>query len=405
MKSYFFAINLSVIVVFLTGCSTTDSKLNATGGTSWYNTMHRLSVNHSAVAPMLADPKEFYDPKNISFLREKANEMMQASVEMTKDTSAPNADPIIAFTANEFSQELQGVSEMLDTGKLQAAHYSLSQVGNYCISCHSRADRGSKNFPLAWATSLSDLSSSQKVAYYLANRQYEAAHQETEKLAQDSLVMMKDPNAWLLILQKDLSVIVRVQKDLPRAQKLTALALKNKNLQEYIKNDIQAWSESLKSWKAEDKRSIEGTKSLASAKKLLDQARTPKYSRGQSGFVLYLRASGILHELLEGPRSDSGYASALYFAGVAAGGLKNVDVWKLGEHYFEVCIENSPNSAVAIKCYQQLENLLLSSHPNMKLLPDLEKRINDRLAKYKDLARVQKIQDGVKPMSGHEGAQ
>lgn len=396
---------LVIAVILLSRCATNDSTMNSTGGATWYNTMHRLSVNHSAIAPLLADPKEFYDPKNISFLREKANQMMQASVEMTKDATAPNADPIIAFTAQEFSQELQGVSEMLDTGKLQAAHYSLSQVGNYCISCHSRADRGSKNFPLAWATNLTQLSSIQKASYYLANRQYETAHVETEKIAQNSTLLAQDPNAWLLMLQKDLSVIVRVQKDLPRAKKLTMLALKNKNMQDYIKNDIEAWSESLQSWKAEDKRSIEGTKSLAFVKKLLDQARTPKYSRGQSGFVLYLRASGILHELLEAPRSDSGYASALYFAGVAAAGLKNVDVWKLGEHYFEVCIENSPNSIVASKCYQQLESLLLSSHPNMNLLPNLEKRINDRLAKYKDLSRVQKIQNGVKPLSGHEGTQ
>jgi hypothetical protein len=378
-------------VFLLSRCATDTSTMSATGGASWYSTMHRLSVNHSAIAPVVADPKNFYDPKNTSFLREKANEMMQASVEMTKDSTAPNADPIISFTAKEFSQELQGVSEMLDTGKLQAAHYSLSQIGNYCISCHSRADRGSKNFPIPWATNLSTLSPSQKISYYLANRQYETAHKETEKMVQDTSLILQDPNAWLLLLQKDLSVIVRVQKDLPRAQKLTLLALKNKNLQDYIKYDIQAWSDSLQSWKAEDKRTIEGTKNLTFVKKLLDQARTPNYARGQSGFVLYLRASGILHELLEGPRSDAGYSSVLYFAGVAAQGLKTVDVWKLGEHYFEVCIENSPNTVVALKCYQQLENLMLSSHPNLKLLPALEKRIQDRLAKYKDLSQVQKL--------------
>lgn len=380
----------SMTVLFLlSGCATSESPLSATGGASWYSTMHRLSVNHSALVPVLADPKEFYHPKNISFLRDKANEMMKASVEMTKDASAPNADPIIAFTAKGFSQELQGVSEMLDTGKLQAAHGALSQIGNYCISCHSRADRGSKNFPLPWATNLSQLSSSQKANYYLANRQYETAHQETEKIIQDNNLMVQDPNGWMLLLQKDLSVIVRVQKDLARAQKLTDLALKNKNLQDYIKYDIQAWSESLKDWKKEDKRTLDGTKNLNYVKNLLDLARSPKYSRGQSGFVLYLRASGILHELLEGSRNDSGYASALYFAGVTAEALKNVDVWKLGEHYFEVCIENAPHSVVSLKCYQQLENLVLTSHPNMRLLPDLQKRIQERLAKYKDLSRVQ----------------
>lgn len=314
--------------------------------------------------------------------------MLAASNDMIKDGAAPNADPIITFTAQQFNQELQSVSQMLSSGHLQPAQNSLSQIGNYCISCHSRADRGSKNFPMAWATNLSALSTTQKIQYSLANRQYESAHKETEKLIKDETLVAQDPNSWISTVQKDLSVIIRAEQDLPHAQKLIAEILTNKNLPEYMKYDIKSWAKSLTAWQKETKKSKESTRDLEFVKKLIDQARATPYSQGQAAFVIYLRASGILHELLESSRNSPTYSSTLYFAGIAADALKSVDVWKLGEHYFEVCIDNRPNSLIAQNCYHQLEAIVLQSHPNMNLMPELSKNVLNRLAKYKEQSRV-----------------
>jgi hypothetical protein len=377
-----------LLTFIFSGCATTD-QTSATAGASWYNTMHRLSANHTALMPYVSNPKEFYDPKNLSVLREKTNEMMKASVEMTKDAAAPNADPMITFTADQFSKDMQMLAEMVDSGKLQPAHYGLSQVGNYCISCHTRADRGSKNFPLPWASDLSNLSTPQKALFYLANRQYDSAHKETEKIIADTNLINQDPSTWMSTIQKDLAVIVRVQEDLPRAKTMIDQILKNKSLPEYMKLDVKSWSRSLSDWQVEEKKSKEGTKNLAFVKKLVDQARSPSYVQGQAAFIIYLRASGILHELLESSRNSPTYSSTLYFAGLTAEALKNVDVWKLGEHYFEVCIENSPNTVISQKCYTQLEALVKQSHPNMNQMPELAKRVETRLAKYKDLSKAQ----------------
>lgn len=380
---------LMLAVLSLLGCNSLNEKTSATAGASWYNTMHRLSANHSALTPIVSDPKEFYDPKNLPFLREKTEDMMAGAVEMTKDAEAPNADPIITFTAQQFSKDTQMISELLSSGQLQAAHYSLSQIGNYCISCHTRADRGSKNFPLPWAANLSNLNSSQKIIFNLANRQYETAHKETERMIDDPIALSQDPNAWMSVVQKDLAVIIRVQNDLARAQSMVAKILKNKSLPSYMKYDVKNWQQSLKEWQTENKRSIEGTKNIAFVKKLVDQARSTTYSQGQAGLVIYLRSSGILHELLESSRNAPTYSSILYFAGITAEALKTVDVWQLGEHYFEVCIENSPNTVISQKCYQQMEVLTQKSYPNLNLMPDLSKSIKTRLAKYRDLSRVQ----------------
>lgn len=368
------------------GCSTMDSA-NPNAGASWYSTMHRLSANHASLMPYVSNQREFYDPKNLPVLREKTNDMMKAAKALTQDPEAPNADPMISFTAKEFAKDMTFIAEAVDSGKLQSAHYAISNVGNYCINCHSRADRGSKNFPLPWATDLSHLNTSQKTLFLLSNRQYESAHLEAEKMLKDKNLLAQDPNTWMSTLQKDLAVVIRVQEDLPRAQKIITQALNNKDLPQYMKKDIQAWKRSLKEWQSEKLPSKTGSKNLMFVKKLIDQAQSPAYEQGQAGFIIYLRASAILHELLETSRKSPNYSSILYYAGLNADALKNVDVWQLGEHYFEVCIDNSPYTKISLDCYKQLERLVLQSHPNMNQMPELEKQVLQRLANYKDLAR------------------
>ncbi len=366
---------------------TTMNSTTPTAGASWYNTMHRLSANHAALIPYISDQREFYNPKNLPVLREKTNQMMKAATELTKDREAPNADPLITFTAKEFANEMTFIAETVDNGMLAPAYYGISNVGNYCISCHSRADRGSKNFPLPWATNLSHLTPTQKTLFLLSNRQYESAHQEVEKIINDDKLVLQDPNAWMSVIQKDLAVVVRVQEDLKRAQNIVEQILKNKNLPEYMKYDVKAWARSLKDWKAEKYPSKPGSKNLMFAKRLIDQALSPAYEQGQAGFIIYLRASGILHELLETSRQSPNYSSILYYAGLTSEALKNVDVWRLGEHYFEVCIENSPYTKMSFDCYKQLERMVLQAHPNMSQMPDLEKKVQQRLSSYKDLAK------------------
>lgn len=384
MKNIFL---LATLFTLATSCSTAE-KTSPTAGASWYSKMHQLSANHSAITPLLGNTSEFYDPKNTPLLKEKTNEMLIAALAMQKDSEAPNADPIITFVTQQFVQDLKVTSQMLDIGKLEAAHYNLSQVANYCISCHTRADRGSKDFPIAWKSEFSGMAGPDKALYYLANRQYESAHKEVESVLKNSKTNVQDLNKWMNVIKKDLAVLVRVQEDLPRAKKLVDSLLASKNLPPYIKSDAKIWQKSIVDWQSEATVKKQESKKLELAKNLVDTARTPLYSQGQSSLIIHLRASGILHELLESSRSTAAYSPTLYYAGLTAEALKSVDVWNLGEHYFEVCIENSPSTVVAQKCYKQLEYLVQKAHPNMNLVPEFKKALELRLAKFKDLAYV-----------------
>ncbi|MCC6138039.1 MAG: hypothetical protein IT287_05365 [Bdellovibrionaceae bacterium] len=384
-KSHIFA-----TLLILTSACVTEQKTSPTAGASWYNTMHRLSANHTAITPLLADPGEFYNPKNTATLKEKTNQMLLAANEMVKNSDAPNADPIIGFVTKQFAQDLKATSQMLDMGKLEAAHYNLSQISNYCISCHTRADRGNKDYPIAWIGNVSRMSQPDKALYYLANRQYASAHKQVDDVIKDPKAIPQDLNRWMNVIKKDLAVTIRVQEDLPRAQQLTEQLLSNKNIPAYIKTDAQLWKKSILEWQKESSKKIKTTeiKKLELVKNLVDKARVAPYSEGNSALIIYLRASGILHGLLEESSATPSYSPTLYYAGLTAEALKSVDVWNLGEHYFEVCIENSPNTVVAQKCYRQLEHLVQQAHPNMHLIPEFEKSIQLRLAKYKDLAFV-----------------
>lgn len=366
------------------GCSVPQK--NTTAGASWYSNMHRLSADLSAMTPLIYDQKAFYDPKNLALLQDKTKDMMEGAEELTRDSQAPAADPIIQFSAQQFAQDLKAAHVMLKVGNLQAAHVNLSQIGNYCISCHTRTDRGTQNYPLAEMPQLSSLTTWQKSQFHLVNRQYQAAYTETAKMVTESESFSRDLNGWLSTLYKNLAVIVRVKQDLKQAQSLVETILKNKNLPYYVRYDANAWLKSIKEWQKESAKNAK-TDSLEVAKKWIEQARKSPFSQGQAGLILYLRASGTIHRLLEKTTSST-YPETLFYAGVVAEALKKNDLWRLGEHYFEVCIETTPHSLLAEQCYAQLEWVSQQSNPMMMINSDYAELAQKKLERLKKLSAV-----------------
>ena len=364
----------------LSGCAS-ESK-NSVAGEKWYSNMHKLSVNHSALIPIAGNQKAFYDPRNYEKIKSHSQSILETAVQLTKDSEAPNSDPLITATAKQFASATNAIVANLESGNMQSANYGINQLSTYCISCHTRADRGSQDFTTSWKPQLSALNSLQKANYYLANRLYTSAHKEVDSIVNDSALAQVDPAGWFAVVQKDLAVRVRVQNDLKSAKSLVDMALKNKSLPYYMLYDVQAWQRSISEWQKESAAEI---LTLVKVKSLLTQATRPPYSQGDAGLILYLRASRILHTLLENSKSPS-YADAHYYAGITAEGLKKVDLSSLSEKYYQGCIEASPATILSEKCYARLEWVMQQSHPYMDTMPETAKVVSGILNKYKTLA-------------------
>lgn len=374
----------------LASCVSVKKDESTVGGVQWYSQMHQLSENHSALIELIESPTEFYNSNNYDLLRAKTQEMAKVAIDIKNEPSAPRANPIISYTSLRFAEELTAISQLVQTRQMQFAHYRLSHVPNYCISCHSRADRGATNYPVKWVSSFpkKETVSLSKALFFLSNRQYESGHREVEKIVGNEQFVSLDPKNWLSVVQKDLAILVRVEKNIKRAQGLVEAMLKNKNLPEYIKNDVKVWKESLVDWAKESKTQTTSAKDqFSQLKRIIESAERPPYSKNEAAFILNLRASGILNILLESSKTSNLYADYLHLAGNVAEDLVSVDLWDLSTYYWESCIETSPGTEIARTCYNQLERFVLTTSKNSLMMSKSIDEDVSRLAKFKEMSR------------------
>ncbi len=362
------------LVFVITSCATEPKRHIAEP--EWYNRMHRLSVHHLELTPLMASARSFADPRNRSRLDAGLKQMHESAVDLLADPRAPNSDPVIEFSAKNFAAHMQQAYSAFGNGDHAWARLAFRRAGDSCFSCHARADRGAKDFPLAWKPQLSNLNRSQRIEFYLANRQYSMAMTEAQQMAAADQPIT-DPLEWRQTLEKVMTLIVRVEKSPRFAEMLTETALKNKQVPFYIRTDFVAWRDDIRSWKKQSGKLPERSR-LKLAQDLLNKNRGLRYRGTGGSFVATLRASAILHELLENSKFPL-YPDVLEASGAAAEGLGDFD---LGQYYYEACIRETPHTPLAERCFIKLYSSLRETNPFLTEQTVLQ----TNLAQLKELA-------------------
>lgn len=339
---------------------------------NWYNRMHRLSAAQAALIPLANDQRKFNDPQNSSVIRKNLKELSEASAELAQDPSGPK-DPIINHTARIFAQDMAFAEQLYASGRTQQPQALIANSANYCISCHTRADRGTRDFPLPWNMDLKALTTSQKTQFYLANRQYAAAKKEAEQLASSPKEVKSDVAAWRTVLERTLAMLVRVENNPQAATQLATAIHLNPAVPYYVRYDAYVWLRDIGEWQKDmqvHKKPRTDKQKYKMAEGLIAQAQAKKKPQSHSGIISSLRASALLHEVIENPKATN-YADALYSAGLVSELLMDISVWSLNQSYYEACIRARPHTYLAEQCYMRLEASIMETAPPALLNPSL----------------------------------
>jgi hypothetical protein len=385
---YVGAVVLALVSVFLIvmGCASTPK--SATPQAKWFNNMHRLSAAHLRLMPLVGNGKAFADPSRRTQIRDELREMVETTNDIVADNKAPNADPIIQFTASRLNAEVKQAYASFEMGDLQWARFSASRTSSYCISCHTRADRGVKDFNMSWTADLSALTSQQRVEFLLANRRYHSALEEAKGLASDADLARRDPRGWILGIERTLAMVVRVNNDPGQAEVLVKAVLSNKSAPFYLRGDASAWLRDIRDWKS-DPNPTRGRDAFRVAARMVDRAQKLG-SRNPSQLIQFLRASRIIHELLENTKSPK-YAQTLLYAGMVSDSLRDLNLGFLDQYYYESCITQEPHSELAEDCYSRLELSVREANPLLEIDPMGYWDLNSRLEDFRKLAEVKDV--------------
>lgn len=354
-------------IVALVACSSKEKveARKSADKSSWQGKMQGMSNALSELLPMIASPREFNNPSNYGSIEKntKALAATAHAVNMTSDSMSK--DPSLPFVSGKFVADMNEAVRQLDMGNRRFARQLLRNSTSYCIACHTRTDEGRKNLNLSMRSDVSALPALDRAEYHMALRDFDAALVDFDRVLNSPDAQIESPQVLEQAAEKTLAVTVRVKQD-PDASRKVIDKITNSNWAPvYLKLNASAWRTAVDEWsKEKPPASLTPAQRLLKAKTLMGRGWRFSTSSPQSraGLVYFLRASAILHELLANPSSNPAYGEGLYYAGLAAESLREINLWTLQDAYYEACIRKQPYTTMAKKCYLRLEALQLSAY-------------------------------------------
>jgi len=200
----------------------------------------------------------------------------------------------------------------------------------------------------------SSLKSFELAQFYAVSRQFDAAIENYIKAIQENTIDRADLEE---AINQSLSIAVRVKNKPALAMEIAQTVIKTKSVPIYLKMNALDWKKTISDW-ASKKISPPETESayFSQAKKLLDQAqKIKKFPMDRSADILYLRASGLLHELIRIAPQSKYLSEALYLEGICYDVLSPRKIESMSNIYYEACIRSAPHTDISEGCYRRYE--------------------------------------------------
>lgn len=387
---------IALFMLFLGSCSQKEKVQDspADNKTAWLSKMNILSHSLSKLIPLSTSHRVFDDPKNQVTIKTELQNLVRVSHSIEEMKNKGSHDPSLEFTAKSLSKNLQEAGEQLEAGNRLQARKLIRQTTSYCISCHTRTDQGRENLQLSAFTDLSQLEPVERADYYIAVRDYDRALNAFDKIINSPDAQMQSPKTLEVAAEKALAIAVRVKKQPTLALELASRIVDSKWAPVYLRMNALTWKKSIEDWKkGPSTDSLSAEKKLIAAKKILAQGwqKSTQSPQSLAGMVHYLQASSLFHDILNSELPATKTPEALYYAGLTAESLKDINLWVLQDAYYEACIYKAPRSEIAQKCYLRLEALQYGQYTTLEgaYLP---KEVETHLRQLKELAVDKKDQ-------------
>ncbi len=328
---------------------------NAQGNAQWNAQMVRLASALREFLPDLYNKKRFNDPEQEARLRKEAEKFTKAAHDLGPMAKSADFDPSLTILWDSFDREMgRGLTE-LRRGNREYARGVFRGATQYCVACHTRDSSGPSY--TGWDFDLSGLDEFEKAEALIATRQFDSAMKTIRGVLAQGDSARTVPIAWQKAARLGLAVAVRHLDSPEEAGRTVEQVLGTASLPGFVREDAQAWSRSITSWKKEGKRKTTSDQGLLTEMKrlLADAQKQQRYVADHAGDISYLRVTAVAHRLMrEYPKSKL-VPESLLAAGMAYQALQDLDLWFLHEAFYENCIRRAPKTMTARSCFVRLE--------------------------------------------------
>ncbi|MGZ3699020.1 MAG: hypothetical protein ACXWP5_12900, partial [Bdellovibrionota bacterium] len=275
----------------------------------------------------------------------------------------PDSDPTLSMVASILQESTNLAVSALKSGNRHYARSLLRSVPGYCIACHTRNGSGPSFTGMDISPTASSLSAIEQGDFFAATRQFDRALTSFKEVmdAKDSL---SRPLDWSRSVEHSLEIAIRVKNDPDQALAIAEKVLSTKQAPFFMKQDAAHWKKAILQWKEElPRRVMTETGLMAEAQRLSAEAHElQRYPADHAADVNYLRASAVLHELLQKFPDSAFKADALLLQGLCYEAFDPSDVVDIHELYYQSCIRQAPHTPTAEACFSRFEQSVFNGY-------------------------------------------
>ncbi len=393
MKSWSYKFVFSILAVSQIGLANKPDAQKAT--TEWAIKMQELFGVFSHLLTDLSSTSQFNSPKNHARIIKEAKTLAKLTHKLgANKMKSPDYDPTLAIVGRLLHEQTEIALSALQEDKPDFARRILRTIPSYCISCHVRNTSGPQLSMLSLEPSHDGLAPVELGQFYAATRQFDRALEQFRLVLLTKDAQKYDRMSYENAAHESLSITVRVKADPAMTKEIVEDILKSPVADNSLKNDARAWKNSISEWEQENLTKENSTKEmLAKAKVLLSKASTTQtYQLDRTADISLLRASAILHTLLQRPDLGADTAEVLFLTGRSYEVLRPIRTEDLQTLYYEACIVHTPHSLIAQRCYASYKEEVLFGFSGSSGT-HLPKAVSNKL---------QKLEAMSKPLSKHK---
>ena len=363
---------------------------------NWNSKMQGLYISLAELLTDTTTDRRFNDPKykkqiqkNADYLSKVAHELSQQKLDL------PNTDPTLQIVSGLLAREAKDAAQFLREGNRAFARSILRTIPSYCVACHTRNTSGSQFKELALDPTHNAMTGLEKGEFFAATRQFDRALTEFDQQVKNEKQAQEDHWSWSRSIHEALSIIVRVKKDPKAAEEIVKVVQNTKSAPHYLREEAKTWEKSIKEWKSEINKTFDDENELmAEAKRLTQKARDmQKFVTDRSADIYYLRASAVLHDLLQIAKTEQNIGDALLMLGMSYEVLNPLKNSNMHQIYYESCILKTPHTITSELCYRRYEeNIILgfAGSSGISVPEGLKKRLHQLETLSRPLDSVQK---------------
>jgi hypothetical protein len=355
------------------------------------SSMRSIFASLQLLLPASLDSEEFRDPSRAPAIRSALAEISKSATAVAEHVKS--SDQGVGYLGRSLGAEARATASLFERGAFESAQFSILQMTEYCVECHSRAsirDDSPLSKGFVSKERFAALGSEQRARVQLATRDFEGGLDTLERLFASREVQ---PQQLRGALTSYLVISIRVKRDYERPAATLRTFAERPDLPAYLRLDALRWVDALGSLSKRFRSS--SAPRIEDAVEVLSEAReVTRFPSDRQALVHYIVASALLQRTLEIPATDARRARAYYLLGLCELRIGRSYWLGLPEFLLETAIRLDPGGDAAQQAYALIEEETLYTYSlgvsregvvEGRKVPELPLDVEQRLA---DLRRT-----------------